>query len=131
MFVFASIQSNSFDVKKRWFLFPKNMNLWTADFNIKQGSVQQSTISAHKLSYEFIRIVNIFREKFSCLRLVIAVVGIDMETLKEWNSVVTICSKCCRNRFLKNIAGWDYLLGIWLKIKFPEICRYFYMTVFP
>ena len=34
-------------------------------------------------------------------------------------------------RILRNIAGWDYLLGYWFKVKFPEIWLDFYMTVLP
>ena len=79
------------------------MKLWTAEMNIKQRSVQQSTISAHELSYDLLRIRNIFkitlyclslaavtvainveaywsifREKFNCLRLVTVVLGINV-----------------------------------------------------
>ena len=62
--------------------------------NIKQ-SVQQSTISAHELPYEFLRILSIFRGKFYCLSLATVAVKISVETFKrEWNSNVTICSKC-------------------------------------
>ena len=50
---------------------------------------------------------------------------------REWNSAVTICSKCCGSSFLRNITGWDYILGNWFKIKFPEIWLYFNLTVFP
>ena len=71
--------------------------------NIKQRSVQQSTISAHELSYDLLRIWNIFkitlyclslaavnvainveaywsifREKFNCLRLVTVVLGVNV-----------------------------------------------------
>ena len=40
---------------------------------------------------------------------------------REWNSVVTIRSKCCRSFFLRNITVWNYLLRNLLKIKLSEI----------
>ena len=51
--------------------------------NIKQRRVQQSTISAHELPYEFLRVLIIFRGKFYCLSLVTVAVDINVETLKE------------------------------------------------
>ena len=51
--------------------------------NIKQRSVQQSTISVHELPNELLRILSIFRGKFYCLSLVTAAVDINVETLKE------------------------------------------------
>ena len=57
------------------------MNLWTAESNIKQRSVQQSTISAHELSYDFLRIRSIFKGKMYCLSLVAVSVAVNVEAL--------------------------------------------------
>ena len=51
--------------------------------NIKKRSVQEFTISAHELSYEFLRILRIFRGKFYCLSLATIAVDINVETLIE------------------------------------------------
>ena len=55
-----------------------------------------------------------------------------METLKENGIPLSQCAQnVVETRFLISITDWDYLLGNWLKIKFPEILLYFYVTVFP
>ena len=131
LFVFVSLKSNSFDVKRDGFCLLK---IWIYELlliNIQQRSVQQSTISAHELLYEFLRILSIFRGKFYCLSLAIVAVDINVETLKR-NGI--LLSQFAQNfveaRFLRNITGWDYLRGNWFKIKFPEIWLHFFMTVF-
>ena len=56
------------------------------------------SVQQWKLPYEFLRIPSIFRGKFYCLSLATVAVDINVKTLKrEWNSVVTICSECCRS----------------------------------
>ena len=74
--------------------------------NIKQRSVQQSTISAHELHYEFLRILSIFRENFYCHGLAAVAVDINVETLKR-NGI--LLSQFAQNfveaRFLRNITG--------------------------
>ena len=118
-----SIKSKSFDVKGDDFCLLK---IWIYELlliNIKQRSVQQSTVSAHEVPYEFLRILSIFRGKF-----IVLVLRLLLLISREWNSVVTIWSEA---RLLRNITGWDYLLGNWFKIKFPEILLYCYMSVFP
>ena len=132
MLVLVSITSNSFDVKSDDFCLLK---IWIYELlliNIKQRSVQQCTIFAHELAYEFLRLLSIFRGKFCCPSLATVGVDIKVEILKE-NEI--LLSKFAQNvlepRFLRNITGWDYLLGNWFKIKFPETWLYFYMTVFP
>ena len=50
--------------------------------NIKQRTVQQSTISAHELPDEFLRIPSIFRGKFYCFSLATVAVDINVKTLK-------------------------------------------------
>ena len=77
-------------------------------------NVQQSTISAHELTYELSRILSIFRRKFYF---------ISMWKLykREWNSVVIICSKCCRSSFFKKYNRLRLFTRNWFKIKFPEI----------
>ena len=57
------------------------MNLWTVESNIKQRSVQQSTISAPELSYDFLRIRSIFKGKMYCLSLVAVSVAVNVEAL--------------------------------------------------
>ena len=133
LFVFVSIKSNSFDVKSDDFCLLK---IWIYELlliNIKQRSVQQSTISAHELPYEFLRILSIFRGNFYCLSLSIIAVDINVETLKRNGILLSqlFAQKVVETRFLKNITGWDYLLGNWFEMNFPEIWLYFYMTVFP
>ena len=90
--------------------------------NRKQGSLQQSTVSANELENEFIRILSIFRGTFYCLSLATVAVDISEENLKE-NGI--LLSKFDQNiveaRFLRNVTGRDFLLGKWFKIKFPEI----------
>ena len=132
LFVFVSIKSNSFDVKSDDFCLLK---IWIYELlliNIKQRSVQQSTISAHELPYEFLRILSIFRGNFYCLSLAIVAVDINVETLKGNGILLSqFAQNVAEAHFLRNITGWDYLLGNWFKIKFPKIWLYFYMTVFP
>ena len=133
LFVFVSITSNSFDVKSDDFCLLK---IWIYELlliNIKQRSVQQSTISAHELPYEFLRILSIFRGNFYCLSLSIIAVDINVETLKRNGILLSqlFAQNFVEAHFLRNITGWDYLLGNWFKIKFPKIWLYFYMTVFP
>ena len=100
LFVFVSIKRYSFDVKSNNFCLLK---IWIYELlliNIKQRSVQQSTISAHELPYEVLGILSIFRGHFYCLSLATVAVDINVETLK-WNSLITISSKCCRSSFFK------------------------------
>ena len=102
LFVFVSIKRYSFDVKSNDFCLLK---IWIYELlliNIKQRSVQQSTISAHELLYEFLGILSIFRGNFYCFSLTTVAVDINVETLKvKCNSFVTFCSKCCRSSFFK------------------------------
>ena len=127
-----SIKSNSFHEKNDDFCLLK---IWIYELlliNIKQRSVQQSTISAHELSYEFLRIVSIFREKFYCLSVATVAVDINVEALKENGILLSqFAQNVVEAHFLRSITGWDYLLGNWFKIKFPEIWLHFYMTIFP
>ena len=118
MFVFVSIKSNSFDVKSDDFYLLK---IWIYELlliNVKQISVQQFIISAHEQSYEFLRILSIFRGNFYCRSLAIVAADINVETLKR-NGI--LLSQFPQNfvgaHFLRNITGWDYLLGKWFKIK--------------
>ena len=115
--VFVSIKSNSFDIKSDDFCLLK---IWIHELlliNLKQRSVQQSTISAHELPYEFLRILSIFRENFYCLSL--ATVAVDtVETLKGYGILLSqFAHNIVEAHFLRNITGWDYLLGNWFKIK--------------
>ena len=133
LFVFVSIKSNSFDVKSDDFCLLK---IWIYELlliNVKQRSVQQSIISAHELPYEFLRMLSIFRGNIYCLSLAIIAVDINVETLKRNGILLSqlFAQKVVETRFLKNITGWDYLLGNWFEMNFPEIWLYFYMTVFP
>ena len=100
--------------------------------NIKQRSFQQSTISAHELPSWSLRILSNLRGKFYCTSLTTVAVDINVETWKE-NGI--LFSQFAQNveeaRFLKNVKGWDYLLGNRFKIKFPKIWLYIYMAVFP
>ena len=67
--IFVSIKSNLFDVKSDDFCLLK---IWIYELlliNIKQKSVQQSTISAYELPYRFLRILSIFRGKLYFLSL--------------------------------------------------------------
>ena len=74
--------------------------------NIKQRSVQQSTISAHELLYEFLRILSIFSGNFYCHGLATVAVDINVETLKR-NGI--LLSQFAQNfveaHFLRNITG--------------------------
>ena len=122
MFVFVSIKSNSFDVKSDDFCLLK---IWIYEpllINIKQRSVQKFTISALELPYEFLRIVSSFREKFYCLSLATVPVDVNVEILKENDILFSqFAQNVVEARFLRNITGWDYLLGNCFKTKFPEI----------
>ena len=126
MYVFVSIKSNSFDVKSDDFCL---LEIWIYELlliNIKQRSVQQYTVSSHELPYEFLR------GKFYCLSHATLAVDINVETLEENGILLSqFAQNVVEARFLRNITGWDYLLGNWFKIKFPKIWLYFYMTVFP
>ena len=96
MLVFVSIKSNSFDVKSDDFCLLK---IWIYELlliNIKQRSVQQSTISAHEPPYEFLRILSIFGGNFYCLSLATVAVSINMETLKR-NGILS-------SQFAQNIS---------------------------
>ena len=74
--------------------------------NIKQESVQQSTISAHELSYELLRILSIFRGKFYCLSLATVAVDINVKTLKENGILLSqFAQNVVEARFLRNITG--------------------------
>ena len=74
--------------------------------NIKQRSVQQSTISAHELPYEFLRILSIFRGKFYCVSLAAVAVDINVETLKENEILLSqFAQNVVEARFLRNIRG--------------------------
>ena len=100
--------------------------------NIKQRSVQQSTISADELPYEFLRTMSIFRRKFYCLCPATVAVDINVETLKENGILLSqFVQNVVKAHFLRNIKGWDYFLGKWFEIKFPKIWLYPYMTIFP
>ena len=120
MFVFVSIKSNLFDVKNDNFCLLK---IWIYELlliNIKQLSVQQSTISAHELPYEFLQILSIFRGKFYSLSLATVAVDINVETLKDNGILLSqFAQNVVEPRFLRNTIGWDYLLENWFKIKFP------------
>ena len=121
MFVFVSIKSNSFGIKSDEFCLLK---IWIYELlliNIIQGSVEESTISTHKLPYEFSRILSIFREKFYCLSLATVAVVINVETLKENGILLTQFSQnIVEARFLRNITGWDYLIGNWFQINLSK-----------
>ena len=72
MFVFVSIQSNSFDVKSYYFCLLK--------LCIYERCRLPLNNSAHELSCEFLRIVSIFRGKFNCLSLATVAVDVSAET---------------------------------------------------
>ena len=118
LLVFVSIKSNSFDVKSNDFCLLK---IWICELlliNIKQWSVQQSIISAHELPYEFLRILSIFRGNFCCLSLVTVAVDVIVETLKGNGILLSqFAQNIVEACFLRNITGWDYLLGNWFKTK--------------
>ena len=81
--IFVSIKSNLFDIKSDDFCLLK---IWTYELlliNIKQKSVQQSTISAYELPYRFLRILSIFRGTLYFLSLATVVVDINVETLEQ------------------------------------------------
>ena len=73
---------------------------------MKRRSVQQSTISAHELPYEFLRILIIFRGKFYCLSIANVAVDINVETLKE-NGILfsQFAQNVVEARFLRSITG--------------------------
>ena len=80
--------------------------------NIKQRSVQQSTISADELPYEFLRTLSIFRRKFYCLCPATVAVDINVETLKENGILLSqVAQNVVDAHYLRNITDWDYLLG--------------------
>ena len=49
----------------------------------KQRNVQQSTIFAHELPKEILRILSIFRRNLHCLSLATVAVDMNSKTLKE------------------------------------------------
>ena len=106
MFVFVSIKSNSFDVKSDDFCLLK---IWIYELlliNIKQRSVQQYTVSNHELPYEFLS------RKFYCLSHATLAVDINVETLEENGILLSqFAQNVVEARFLRNITGWDCLLG--------------------
>ena len=74
--------------------------------DIKQRSVQQSTISDHVLPYEFLRILTIFRGKFYYLSLATVVVDINVKTLKEKGILLPQFAQNVEEaRFLGKITG--------------------------
>ena len=77
--------------------------------------------------------LSIFRGNIYCLSVAIIAVDINVETLKRNGILLSqlFAQKVVETRFLINKTGWDYLLGNWFEINFPEIWLYFYMTVFP
>ena len=118
LFVFVSVKSNSFDVKSNDICLLK---IWIYELlliSIKQRNVQQSTISAHELPHEFSRILSFFRENFYCLSLGTVAADINVETLKGNGILLSqFAQNIVEARFLRNITGWDYLLGNWFKLK--------------
>ena len=121
LLVFVSIESNSLDVKSDGFCFLK---IWIYELlliNIKQRRVKKSTISAHELPYESLRILSIFRGKFFYLSPETVAVDVNVETLKENGILLTqFAQNVVEVCFRRNITGWDYLLRNWFKIKFLE-----------
>ena len=66
-------------------------------FNIRQRSVQQSTIYAHELFYYILRTLSIFRGKLYCLHLLAtAAADVNVEPLKE-NGILL-------SQFAQNVA---------------------------
>ena len=118
LFVFVNIKSNSFDVKNDDFC---HLKIWIYELlliNIKQISVQKSTISAHELPYGFLKILSIFRGKIYCLSLAAGAVDINEETLKENRILLSqFTQNVVETSFVRNITSWEYLLGHWFKIK--------------
>ena len=118
LFVFVGIKSNSFDVKSNDFYLLKIGIYELLLINIKQRSAHQSTISAHELHYEFLRILSIFRGNFYWHSLPTVVVDINVETLKGNGIMLSqFAQNTVEARFSGNVTGWDYLLGNWFKIK--------------
>ena len=81
--IFVSIKSNLFDVKSDDFCLLK---IWIYELlliDIKQRSVQQSTISAYELPYGFLTILSIVRGTLYFFSLATVVVDINVETLKQ------------------------------------------------
>ena len=105
LFVFVSIKRYSFDVKSNDFCLVKICIYELLLINIKQRSVQQFTVSAHELLYEFLGILSIFGGNF-CFSLTTVDVDINVETLKV---NVILLSHFAQNvveaRFLRNITG--------------------------
>ena len=76
------------------------------------------SVQQWKLPYEFLRILSIFSGKFYCLSLATIAVDINAKTLKEYGILLSqFAQNVVEARFLRNITGWDYLLGNWFKIK--------------
>ena len=105
LFVFVSIKRYSFDVKSNDFCLVKICIYELLLINIKQRSVQQFTIFAHELLYEFLRTLSIFREKFYCLSLATSA-DINVESLKENGTLLSQFAKnVVEALFLRNITG--------------------------
>ena len=116
---FCHITSNSFDVKSDDFCLLK---MWI--YKLK-GSTMKITLWVFKNTKHFHR-------KVLLLSLTNAAVDINAKTLKENGILLSkFAQDVVEARILRNIAGWDYLLGYWFKVKFPEIWLDFYMTVLP
>ena len=108
------------------------MNLWTAANQCKTKKCLTIHYFCSWTTLWVFKNTEHFQRNFYCLSFAIVAVDINAETLKK-NGIPL--SKFAQNvveaRSLRNITGWDYLLGNWFKIKFPKIWLYFYMTVFP
>ena len=73
---------------------------------MKQRSIQQSTIPAHELPYEFLRTLSIFRANFYCHSLATVAVGINVKTLKGNGILLSqFAQNTAEVRFLRNITG--------------------------
>ena len=123
--------SMSFDVKSDDFCL---LHIWIYELlliKVKQRRVQKPIISPHELLYEFLRILSIFRGYLYCLSLAVAAADISVETLKRNGILLSqFAQNVAEACFLRNIRGWDYLLGKCFKIMLLEVWLYFYMTVF-
>ena len=74
--------------------------------NIKQRSAHQSTISAHELPFEFLRILSIFRGNFDCHSLPTVAVDINVETLKGNGIMLSqFAQSTIEAPFLRNVTG--------------------------
>ena len=90
------------------------------------------SVQQWKLPCELLRKLSIFRGKFYCFSLTTVAVDINVKTLNENGIPLSqLTQNVVEALFLRNITGWDYLLGCWFMVKFPEIWLYFYTIVFP